>query len=336
MKYEHYQVEDFIKDEFFVSWITESDPTANQFWEKWLKANPEKRVEVERAREFIRSVQYKQSGQLSDPEYSLMFEKLLRSSEMRSDSHRRKRYPKYIYGVAASIILLITAYFHFQLSKKERQHSEVSQLRVATEFGQRKTIQLPDGTIVKLNIGSSIEYPEKFEEDLRKVRLSGEAYFDVAKTKNQPFVIQSSELMTEVLGTSFNVSAYPENDTIAVSVVSGLVKISNEAGDVELLSPSDMGIFNKNSKTINKRIYDPEVLSWYHGILIFKNEPLPKVFEKLERWYGVEFEFEEGISLEGTYSGKYQNKSLELILEGISLTAHIKYSMNQKNVSIYE
>ncbi len=334
MDYKYFQVQDFLSDEFFVSWVIDGDQAATHFWEKWLRAHPEKRIEVERAKELIKSIDYKYTDRLSDAEYSMIFERLLRADDEASLQSRRNHH-KYIYGIAASIVLLIVAFFGYQ-ELEPTATPTMQSLQVSTEYGQRRTIKLPDGTLVKLNTGSSLEFPEKFEREVREVKLIGEAYFEVAENKSKPFIIQSGGLFTEVLGTSFNLCAYPESDSITVSVITGRVKISNKAGSHQVLSPADMGIFSKESKSISKRNFDEDILAWSKGILIIENKSLPEVFNKLEKWYGVEFEFASGIKLEGTYSGRYQNKSLELILEGISTTSHIKYSINGKKILIYE
>ncbi len=335
MDYKHYKIQDFLGDEFFVAWVIEGDPAATHFWEKWLTANPEKRLEVERAKELIKSVHYKHTDKLSDNEYSLMFECLLRADEAAS-SHSGNGSRRLVYGIAAAVVLLIVALIGYRETSQPIEELVVQQVEVSTELGQRKTIKLPDGSIVKLNIGSSLEFPEKFEGDTRTVKLTGEGYFDVAENKAKPFIIQSGELFTEVLGTSFNLCAYPELDSITVAVVTGRVKISNESGLHQVLSPADMGIYSRQTQSILKATYDEDILAWYNGILIIENKPLPEVFSQLERWYGIEFDFADNINLEGTYSGRYQNKSLELILEGISTTSHINYSINNKTIRIYE
>lgn len=335
MDYKQYKIQDFLGDEYFVSWVIDSDPSATHFWEKWLRANPEKRVEVERAKELIKSVNYKYTDRLTDTEYSHIFERLLRADEA-ATTLSGKGYYRYAYGIAAAVVLLIVAFIGYQEIQQPAEELVVQQVEISTEFGQRKTIKLPDGSVVKLNIGSSLEFPERFDGDTRTVKLTGEGYFEVTENKNKPFIIQSGGLFTEVLGTSFNLCAYPELDSITVAVVTGRVKISNESGLHQVLSPADMGIYSRQTQSILKTTYDEDILAWYSGTLIIENKPLPAVFSQLERWYGVQFEIADDVSLEGTYSGRYQNKSLELILEGISTTSHIKYSINNKKILIYE
>ena len=335
MDYKQYKVQDFLGDEYFVSWVIDEDPAATQFWEKWLRTNSEKRLEVERAKELIKSVNYKYTDRLTDTEYSQIFERLLRADEAAA-SPSGYRYKRLVYGIAAAIALLIVALIGYQETYEPVEELAIQQVEVSTEFGQRKTIKLPDGSIVKLNIGSSLEFPERFDMATRTVKLTGEGYFDVAEDKSKPFIIQSGGLFTEVLGTSFNLCAYPELDSITVSVVTGRVKISNESGVHQVLSPADMGIYSRQTQSILKTKYDEDILAWYSGILIIENKPLTEVFSQLERWYGVEFEIADGVNLEGTYSGRYQNKSLELILEGISTTSHINYSIDNKKIRIYE
>ncbi len=334
MDYKQFQVQDFLADEFFVSWVLNEDAVSSHFWEKWLNANPEKRGDVEQAKEIIRSVNYRQTNRLSDDEYSAIFEKLIRVSQ-NTQSNNHSGFKKYAFRIAASIIFILVALFLYQREPDVIVASTDFKI-VKTEFGQRRTIRLPDGSTVKLNAGSSIEYPEVFGKESRIVELFGEAYFEVTENKAQPFIIHSGGLTTEVIGTSFNLSAYPEMDSIKVAVVSGMVKISNNEGGHQVLSPTDMGVFSKQSKSILRRKFEADILAWAQGILVIENKPLPQVFDMLGRWYGVEFQIKDGVNLTGTYSGRYQNKSLELVLQGISYTSHLKYSMNNNKILIYE
>tara|TARA_Y100001972_G_scaffold128834_1_gene192031 strand:+ start:2325 stop:3332 length:1008 start_codon:yes stop_codon:yes gene_type:complete len=335
MDYKQYKIQDFLGDEYFVSWVIDGDPSATHFWEKWLRANPEKRLEVERAKELIKSVNYKHTDRLTDAEYSQIFERLLRTDGFATTRSGKGSY-RYAYRIAATVVLLIVALIGYQEIQQPAEELVVQQVEISTEFGQRKTIKLPDGSVVKLNIGSSLEFPERFEGNTRTVKLTGEGYFEVAENKVKPFIIQTGGLLTEVLGTSFNLCAYTELDSITVAVVTGRVKISNESGLHQVLSPADMGIYSKQTQSIHKSKYDEDDLAWYSGTLIIENKPLPEVFRQLERWYGVEFEMAENMSLDGTYSGRYHNKSLELILEGIRTTSHINYTINNKKILIYE
>ncbi|CAM9971303.1 unnamed protein product, partial [Chrysoparadoxa australica] len=204
MDYKHFEVQDFLADEFFVSWVLNEDATSTHFWEKWLKANPEKRAQIEKAKELIRSVHYKHTNRLTDTEYSSMFEKVLRTSE----SHQiyvLGWLSKYAFRIAASVIFILVALFLYQRNENEIPTSPDFRL-AKTELGQRRTIKLSDGTMIKLNVGSSLEYPESFNQTSRRVTLVGEAYFDVAENTQKPFIIESGDLITEVIGTSFNLS----------------------------------------------------------------------------------------------------------------------------------
>ena len=339
MDYKDFDVSDFLKDEYFVEWVLHPDHESDHFWKQWLFDHTDKLEEVEHAREVITSVGYAYKAKLSDPEYSAMFETLLRFNEAKNN----KSTPwltRDVMKVAASIVLILAAALMMTQRSNFRPDSYDSSehmLVSKTVYGQKKNIVLSDGTRIMLNAGSSLTYPEKFSDDAREVILSGEAFFNVEHDVHRPFLIKTSGLTTKVLGTSFNVRSYTEDDKVLVSVVTGKVEINSPNGTSEVLLPSDMGTFSKSAKEITVTKLDKaNFIAWTKGILTFDNETLPNIFEKLERWYGVEIQVSKGVKLEGKYSGSYKNKSLELILKGISYTSNFKYSINNKKIIIYE
>ena len=162
-------------------------------------------------------------------------------------------------------------------------------------YGKQFEIRLSDGTLVHLNSGTSLRYPVQFIEGKnRNVFLDGEAYFDVAESKTQPFIVNISELNVQVFGTEFNVSGYPEDIDTKVVLIEGSVGLYNSQNDTfnsekdVLLRPSYMGSFNKEQSSItvayvNTLFYT----SWVKGNIVFRNEPFGNIIKKLERHYGV-------------------------------------------------
>ena len=161
------------------------------------------------------------------------------------------------------------------------------------ENGQKLTFDLPDGSIVKLNSGSKLIFPKTFNEDHRKVTLIGEAFFDVRRDTSRPFEIVSEQLYVKVLGTSFNVKAYPNDKENNVAVKSGKVEVrtlsnSNSA----ILNKSEMAVFNQENKSFSSLpvVDSVAVFGWTEQQLIFHNQRIDEIFNVMERWFNVNIE----------------------------------------------
>ncbi|WP_421871531.1 FecR family protein [Marinoscillum sp.] len=336
MDYRHYQLEDFLKDEFFVNWVLHPDQETDHFWKKWISTNPDRVPVVEQAQQIVQSISYKNQYQLTEEEYTGVFEQVLKANNRRNNKAFVWR-QTHTFRLAAVIALLLAVTAILYLNQPEETLSVPEMVMIKAAPGQKRNIQLADGTKVMLNSGSSLVYPKEFVDSIRQVTLYGEAFFDVKRNPQQPFLIESGQLTTRVLGTSFNVRSYTEERQIYVAVVTGKVQIESTAGRKEVLLPEDMGVFNKDDGTLNQTEFDPELLiGWTEGLLAFENQTLPEIFKSLEKWYGVKIEVDESLNLEGQYSGRYQNKPLEVILKGISYTSHFNYSINHKTIRIYD
>ena len=200
---------------------------------------------------------------------------------------------------------------------------------------QKLEITLPDQSQVVLNENSQLTFQEI--DGKRMVNLEGEAWFDVKHLDDVPFEILSGETKTRVLGTAFNVRAYPEEDKIEVSVERGLVAFSeneNAKNKTELPAGTE-GTFYKKPKTIAKdKRADDNVDAWRTKILIFENTPMSKVYEALERYYEVEIEADSRI-LNCEYSkGRFENRPLEEILTTIDFALNFQSSIDGKNITI--
>ena len=146
-------------------------------------------------------------------------------------------------------------------------------------------VVLYDGSLVWLNAGSELRYPNTFVENQRVVYLKGEAYFEVSKNKEKPFLVQVDDMSVKVYGTEFNVNTYNNIETV---LVTGSVSM-NQGGKEVLLKPNQKGVFDQVSGKIT--VEDVDVLayvSWKNGDFIFRNESLNSIMDKLSRWYGLE------------------------------------------------
>ncbi len=224
-------------------------------------------------------------------------------------------------AVAASLALLLgSGYLLYGEFTGEVREAPVQELTRSTQWGQKLNLSLADGTQIRLNSGSSIKYPERFTGNNRVVELEGEAYFEVAPDPQRLFVIKLGEVRTTVLGTSFNINSYSGLDHIAVTVVSGKVRVASEHKEVHL-GPNEQGQFDRKTRTMTKRKTDISTyLNWKDGILQFEDTKLTEVSKTLERWFGVQIEFENGNIGNCHITASYDNVNLEGILESIVFT----------------
>ena len=189
---------------------------------------------------------------------------------------------------------------------------------MATPTGKQFQFSLPDGTKVWLNAASSIKYPTSFKEGTRVVEVSGEAYFEVVHNAKQPFIVHANkDAAIEVLGTSFNVNAYPNEDDIKTTLVSGLVKVKNISNHLpagaeaeKLLQPGQQAIVtvvkNENkgkAVRVETKVNIDKVVAWRKGLFNFEGSSLVEVMKELERWYNIEVVYE-GVPPEMTFYGK--------------------------------
>jgi hypothetical protein len=151
---------------------------------------------------------------------------------------------------------------------------------------------LADGTSVFLNAASSITYPTAFTGNERKVEISGEAYFEVAKDPGKTFIVSAGGVNTEVLGTHFNVNAYSDNGSIDVTLLQGRVKIVNDE-NAAILAPGQQGQLNKKGKIdLNKDVDTNQVMAWKNGLFNFNNQSVESIMLQMSRWYNVRVVYE--------------------------------------------
>lgn len=205
------------------------------------------------------------------------------------------------------------------LSQDKAEKSLTNQ--VIIPYGNRSKITLSDSTVVWLNAGSRLIFPSIFAGDKREVMLYGEAFFDVTKNEQIPFIVKTSSLEINVLGTEFNVSAYPEDNTIQTVLKEGSVSIRrNNSGMFEsaiVLKPNQMASFNKNTQKAQVYEVDAAYYSiWVDGLLSFDNQDLNRVIKKIERYYNIQIRYTDPLIGLQKISGKLDlNNNLEQVFE---------------------
>ena len=187
------------------------------------------------------------------------------------------------------LLLLGTAYYFYQNIDRGPKYADVCFMHKFTAYGECELVTLPDSSKVWLNGGSTLIYPSYFAAKERNVCLVGEAFFDIKKNPEQPFIVDVNQLRLKVLGTTFNVYAYPNDPKIMATLETGSVQVDVENKDKPyLLNPNDQLTYNAHTgevsiEQVNARNYS----SWRSGALFFNNIPFDKALEQLERAYNV-------------------------------------------------
>lgn len=238
----------------------------------------------------------------------------------------------------AAILLLafISGYFLRTITRDKNQ--EIQYATIEVQYGQTSHLFLFDGTEVWLNSGTKFKYPNQFNLSERDVFLEGEAFFKVAHNKNLPFKVKTGKLEVEVLGTSFNVSAYPGESLQTVMLVEGNVQLNDVDGkQIGALSPGQIaiktdGIDTLQVKTTEQYFYT----SWKDGKVTFNGETLGEIAKKMERWYNVEMNFENESLKNFKFTGTIlRNKPIDQTIMAMELLAPIKFkymiNISEKN-----
>ncbi len=210
-------------------------------------------------------------------------------------------------------------------------------------FGKSLSLTLQDGSVVRLNSGSTLTYPSSFVgKDKREVQLEGEAFFEVAKNLGQPFIVGTKSMYTQVFGTVFNISAYDEDNTSEVVLVEGSVGIASTdddvAGNLQMLKPSQRAS-NKEGSGGRFVIEDVDVtpyISWTQGVLSFENEEMSEIIKRLQRQFNIKIVNKHEKLGERRFTGMFDEEDLDRILQTIQAHTHFSYSKEGNTITITE
>lgn len=333
------KIHNLLEDDSFRKFVV-----AGQFaekWNIWLQNNPGYNREFKIASKIIENIYSENQAVMSELKQRDIKNRIKES--LKKEIENKLRHRSFIWKAAVvSLILVgslaIALLFPERIDFREQDQPVIQKISKNNPKGIKSIITFSDGSKAYLNAESSIKYPQLFSGNAREVELVGEAYFEINKDENHPFIIHTDQVQIKVLGTRFNVNAYPENDQVKVALVSGKVALNSEQGDQLMLSPSEMFIYS----TLGDRKYSIEsfnsdhVVGWKDGILSFHNESLQYVFQKMERWYGVNILYDKNKSLykDWMFTGKFENRSLEYILNTMNQEEIFDFKIENDKVII--
>ncbi len=277
--------------------------------------------------------------------------------DVETETAKLRRLPGRWWAAAAAILILGIA---GALLYRGRQDTGIARIapvtaardkEVVTRYGTRSFLELPDGSKLWLNAGSRVKYAEGFAGG-RELTLAGEAFFDVKHDPGHPFIIHTGKLDIKVLGTSFNLKAYPSDSTVETTLIDGKVEIDfQEAGrDKIVLRPSEKVVIpvmeTKPAQELNARVDrltvnpDPTYktlieTSWVEDKLIFRNETFSDVSRRLERWYNIRFSFEDKRHLQDKLTGYFKDQPIRNVMDALQISLGFRYRIDGDTIRIW-
>jgi ferric-dicitrate binding protein FerR (iron transport regulator) len=246
------------------------------------------------------------------------------------------------YAAAAALILVTVGFSYWGLRTESafRQQylawSVEPALLLQTESGERKSLRLPDGTHLYLNGDSHASYKAgAFNKNNREIWLTGEAFFEVAKNPGKPFIVHSPNGMkTTVLGTSFNLKAYPGLDEQVVSVCTGKVLVAKDGGEALRITSGEKAVFNKPGNTLAAGTTDGNMAaSWRNGNIVFDCAGKEEIALRIRQRFGKEVVIQNNVLSATHFIASYpSHTTLEQIVRAIALTAEVQYTINGNQV----
>ncbi len=250
---------------------------------------------------------------------------------LEENNDRKLKFISVFQRVAAILIVPLlfsfftVLYLQFDNDNTEYANSE-AYVEIFCPMGARTSFKLPDGTTGFINSGSSLKYPISFSNG-RNVVLTGEAYFDVYHDESNPFVVHTDNMQVKVLGTKFNVSAYSDAPEEEVVLSSGRVELRSVDGEVfNVLTPNQKLVLNTEENTFEVNAVEAsEYTEWTEGKLVFRNEDLSQVAERLGRWYNADIVFENDGMYPYNFRATFEDETLDEVLKLIAIAAPISW-----------
>ena len=342
--------EDLIFDSSFQEFAHGTNEQAIKFWESWLVKHPDKKEEFTKAIKVLRTLRNTRKSLVEIDKHQALrnlLQKIEKQQIKRKDTIRLLN--PYILRIASIILitLIISSVWIWFALRKET--SNQSYCEVIVPIGEKSQVILADGTHVWVNSGSHLKYPSKFGSKLRDVYLEGEAYFDVIRKENAPFIVNTKDVKVKVLGTAFNVKCYPDDVKTQTTVIRGLVQVESITDHKKsvLLRPNEMAIVSvikdnsradkiTNIRSIEvKNVKTEPVICWKDQLLVFSDEPLDEIAVKLERWFNVKVKIVDKSLGKERYNGKFvHNETIYQVLEAIKFTTPITYKVTNNEIVI--
>jgi transmembrane sensor len=204
---------------------------------------------------------------------------------------------------------------------------------IETPRGGEYQVVLPDGTKVWLNAQSKLIFPTAFRGKQRKVELIGEGYFEVAKNKRMPFLVSSAGQVVEVLGTHFNISAYPDENTMKTTLLEGSVRITKtNTNQSAMLIPGQEASIKTGGNILVAAVNTNNAVAWKNGYFMFANESLETVMTKISRWYDIDVTYKGNVTKEAFVGQVSRFEKISEVLSVLELTGLVHFKIEGRRV----
>ncbi len=364
MTYSDFTANDFIEDAQFRLWVQQPNEVSDRFWANFLEENPEKNIAIANARTILLAIEQQTEREfISKQDEDQVFAQIQEQIEDEK-GQRIRRLPTWLgWAAAASVVLGVMLWQFLPINSQEinqvvYENNKAKALSPLTEKINSSTktilVTLDDGSSIFLNPNSKISYAKNFNQgNIREVYLSGEAFFEVAKNPNKPFLVYANELVTKVLGTSFNVRAFADEKNVIVKVRTGRVavavaritdvqqKISSRELDGIMLLPNQQAVLSRQEvRLVKSLVENPAIISknqpenLMQQQFIFNAESATQVFKSIEKAYGIDIVFDETLLSECQFTGNLTDESLYEKLDIICKTIEAQYQIMDAQVII--
>lgn len=311
MDYTKFTVEDFASDEFFLRWVLDRDPEAEKFWSIFILTHPQLEYTIDQARTLVLNIGTAEGRKNNPAKVEAVWARIEHTiagnpvpGEPLSTPSRRKLFP-----LLVAVVVAAGAFMFFPYIGEKPVVEDPYTLAFdgfverVNDTGATIRLVLSDSSYVDLDDKSKIKYRQNYQGlGTREVYLSGSAFFDIRKNSDQPFIVRSNEVITEVLGTSFRVHAPTNDKQVIVSVKTGKVSVYSAAGDTYvsktegvILLPNQAVAYEREQQSFNKKLIpDPVIVRPQYDTndFTFENTPVKDVFQRLEQAYGIEIIFD--------------------------------------------
>lgn len=246
---------------------------------------------------------------------------------------------RYWMQIAASLLFIIAGGLTVLTYMQRQTINTLAEQNVVIRSGDygKSLVTLPDGTLVHLNAKSSLTYSQDFCRTDRKVKLSGEGFFEVKKDTEKKFTVGTGYMDVTVLGTKFNVYAYEDKDMVEMSLVEGSVNITTERPPFRSINvkPNEKVIYNKNTgELIHEQTNNRMETAWMTKELVFRSEPLRNVFDCLSRKFAVTFNVNDEKLLNDIYTGTFEDENIESIMRVLKIHYKFNYENEDNMITI--
>jgi len=311
-----------------------SNEEVNQL-NSWISENPENEILFYQVKEDLENINLSKS--MKKVNVDLAWDKVknriqeTETEEPSVESKVKTLTISRVFKYAAAIVLLVS--IGFFVTKMYQSYSKLNVYAENTDQG--KVVTLPDGSRVTLNSDSKLIFPKKFAQNERRVKLEGEAFFDVSKNAEHPFIIETKSAEVKVLGTTFNVNAKYPGDQVEVFVETGLVQLSDikNTENKIIINPGDVGTFQNTSISKSPNM-DVNRMAWKTKELVFKENYIRDVISTLNRTYNTNITCNDESVLNLRYTVTFRNQEIESVLNVIAVTFDLKIEQTETEIKL--